>query len=354
MLLYGFLVLFLMFVALGVVCETCDGLRSFIWTKFPGMAEIVYYDFSMGGESLLNISGIIWTVTAGFLFFVIQCGYGKKMGLEMYDILMLATSGKQLFLIISVIGLKLLVYGYSYIYEKKWILFLLPIEGMIALALIVWFMVHMTDVETIKELLQEHINNSLAQNREENFCKTLLKAAKGMKYDDNEENDALLTCIIGYLENMHDIKTQIEMGDWNREEVEKVKLQIITIEQLVDNIYAATKGKRRMLYVMQQCVLKMSHVDGFKTYLLFRSLISRSVYCLKPEDIKKVLESIRGEKQSEVVELVCCYLEFLKRNTTESAWAEILLNDLGGQRSDRSSTKEYRRMEYVEMIRYTK
>lgn len=345
---YALFLIFAIFLVYGIRCECLSGVPDIAKDKLPCLVRILGPDFEKDDNGLLDVLGIIWTVTTGLVFFVIQYGYGKKQGLQIHNILTMVLNKVELVLISLLLLGKLLLYGYCHLFEQIWLLFILPIEGMLSLIVVVILLIRITNGSVIEQLIKGQIETSITKNNDKTFCRHFLSMAKGLEFDDNEECDKFVECVVYYLEKMDNIKEYIDRNMWSTDNVARASLQIKTITNLVDNIYAATQGGQRMLYVIQQCMFKSKSMDSFKIYLLMRSLVSRSVYAFGDSDLEKVLTTIHGPKQEEVLRYVSCYLQHMVSNFAEVAWASTLLNKFNQSQVILYECDEYKRVDTIE------
>ena len=348
--LYVYVLCFIGFTILGVICDFLDVFTELIPHWCPNLFEVFNYDFENRSDGILGILGIIWGVTSGVLFFVIQYGYGKKMGLDIYDILLLIVNKGEVYLVVGLLLFKLLIYGYCFVYNCKWGLLLLPVEGMVSLVLIIIFVVHITSSKIIVDLIKREMDTMFSDKEKVWKCNGILEATKGVNYDDNVECDGIVECIVYYIKNMDDIRYYIEEHGVEVTCLNRIQTQVDIIKEIIDGIYVATKGGKRMLYVMQECISKLQEVDAVRIYLLLRSTISRSVYAFEKEDIRIILETVDYDKQLLVRDYLYSYLEFMANNSTEQSWSYDLLAGLEPIRNARSGTKEYKCIQKIQFL----
>lgn len=340
----SFIALFLVTVIIGIVFDC-------VLDK-----QIPFYNFENKSSEILSVLGIMWTLTAGIIIYAVQCGFGKKMGLDMLDILLLNLDVITLWILIFIIAAKILIYVYGYVFETKQLLFLLPIDAVLSLGLICAFTVVITDNTSILNLVKKQIDRSFEKKKcKGTFCEIILKMAKGINYSDNEECSELIECIVRYVENLMNVEELMKKEDVSEEENLFVQ-QILTLENVIDNIYAANTNNKRMLNILQQCVKELSGkgVDSFAIYLFLQGVLFRDKKEICQENMEKILYVMEKDAEN-LKDYIICHFDFLREKSTETVWAE-LMSKLIRDNNEAYTVVDYQEKEsriiYVQRLKY--
>lgn len=340
----GYIFMSFFFIGAGIACE-----NLYQWSSGS------LYNFGDKGTGILVILGLIWLVTVGLLLHVAQWGDGKKVGLSIFDIAKLELNRTEIFGSVFIIVIKLFVYVWIYIDEKKWLLFFEVLEGILSLCLICVFIICITNKHETSRLIRKQMKRSfrkkITKKNEEKFCQSLLQMAKMMNYQDNEECDELIECIAQYIESIGDVGQYMNCKDYESQHKDELLVQIMTLGKVISNLYTATKGEKLLEHIMQQCVEKLceKNVNYFNIYLLIKELLVRNAYALEAKAIVRIL-TVMPQKSDDVRDCIICYLSYLEDKTTEKVWAKKMREEFIPE--DNYRQKNFNRVFYIENMIY--